>query len=227
MAVIEARALTRRFGDLVAVDHLDLCVEAGEVFGLLGPNGSGKTTLIRMLVGLLRPTEGQAVVLGHPMPDKGVLAQIGYMTQAGAFFGAMCGGVTEERVQELIELVNLEERSNSLVSTLSGGMRQRASLAVALVHRPKLLLLDEPSVGVDPTLRVAFWEHFRGLAKQGCALVISSHVMDEAERCDRLAFLRNGRLIALGTPSELRAKAGRDRLEDAFLVYATGSSHER
>lgn len=229
---VRATDLRKHFGTVRAVDRLSLSVYAGEIYGLLGPNGSGKTTLIRLLIGLLRPTAGRAVVLGRTMPDKPVLAQVGYMTQVPAlyddlsardnvaFFAEMCGGASRARVDEVLALVGLSERAGSLVRTLSGGMKQRLSLACTLVHRPRLLLLDEPTVGVDPQLRVAFWSHFRRLAAEGVALVISSHVMDEAERCDRLGFLRQGRLLAEGSASALRAQAGASTLEEAFLHFA-------
>ena len=231
---IATEQLHKHFGALRAVDGIDLVVQPGEIYGLLGPNGSGKTTLIRLLVGLMRPTAGRAVVLGHAMPNKATLSQVGYMTQAGAlyddltvrenidFFAAMCGGVDRARVDEVIALVDLQERAGSLVRTLSGGMKQRTSLACALAHRPRLLLLDEPTVGIDPQLRAVFWSYFRRLADDGVTLVISSHVMDEAERCDRLGLLRQGRLLAEGSASELRAQAGTATLEEAFLHFAEG-----
>jgi len=231
---IETRQLHKHFDTLRAVNGIDLVVQPGEIYGLLGPNGSGKTTLIRLLVGLLHPTSGEAHILGHTMPNKAVLTQVGYMTQASAlygdltvreninFFTAMCGGVDRARVDEVIALVDLTERANSLVRTLSGGMKQRTSLACALAHRPQLLLLDEPTVGVDPQLRAVFWSYFRRLADDGVTLVISSHVMDEAERCDRLGLLRQGQLLAEDSASELRAQAGTATLEEAFLHFAAG-----
>jgi ABC-2 type transport system ATP-binding protein len=230
-AVVETHDLNKQFGPIHAVDGLNLSVQAGEIYGLLGPNGSGKTTLIRLLIGLLRPTSGRAVVLGRAMPDKPVLAQVGYMTQAAAlydelsarenvaFFAEMCGGVGPARIDEVLALVDLADRAGSLVRTLSGGMKQRLSLACALVHRPQLLLLDEPTVGVDPQLRVAFWAYFRQLAAEGVTLVVSSHIMDEAERCDRLGFMRQGRMLAEGSAAALRAGAGTATLEEAFLHY--------
>lgn len=234
-AIIRTESLHKHFGPLRAVDGLDLRVQAGEIYGLLGPNGSGKTTLIRLIIGLLRPTAGQVQVLGQPMPNKPVLGQIGYMTQAPAlyddlsardnlaFFAAMCSPSRRPdraRIAEVLAVVDLQDRAGSLVRTLSGGMKQRLSLACALVHRPRLLLLDEPTVGVDPQLRVAFWTYFRELAAQGVTLVVSSHVMDEAERCDRLGFLRQGRLLAEGSAAELRAQSGAATLEEAFLHFA-------
>ena len=233
--VVKAQALHKHFGPIHAVDGLDLAVQAGEIYGLLGPNGSGKTTLIRLLIGLLRPTSGQAAILGQAMPDKAILSQVGYMTQVSAlyddlsvkdnvaFFAEMCGlppADSRARIAEVLELVNLHDRASSLVRTLSGGMKQRTSLAVALVHRPRLLLLDEPTVGVDPQLRVTFWSYFRRLADSGVTLIVSSHVMDEAERCDRLGFIRRGKLLADGSAAALRAQAGAATLEEAFLRFA-------
>jgi ABC-2 type transport system ATP-binding protein len=230
--VVETLQVKRAFGSFEAVRGVDLRIRLGETYGLLGPNGAGKTTLIRMLVGLLRPTAGRVVVLGHEMPDKAVLAQVGYMTQSKAiytdlsvrenvrFFGAMAGQRDEKRVDEVIDLVNLGEWADSPARNLSGGMQQRASLACALVHRPRLLLLDEPTVGVDPQLRVQFWDYFGQLNAEGVTIVVSSHVMDEADRCHRLGFVRAGLLLAEGTPDELRFQADADTLERAFLKFS-------
>lgn len=219
--------LTKRFGSVTALDGVSLAIEEGEVYGLLGPNGSGKSTLIRMLVGLLRADQGSIEVLGQRMPALDVLGRIGYMTQQAAlypdlsveenvrFFAEIVGA--EANVSEVLEVVDLADRRGSVVSTLSGGMRQRCSLACALVHKPRLLLLDEPTVGVDPQLRVQFWSYFRELARAGTTIVVSSHVMDEAERSDRLGLIRFGTLLAEGTVEQLKARAGVDRLEEAFL----------
>jgi ABC-2 type transport system ATP-binding protein len=227
---VEVDCVVKRFGRQLALDGVDLRVRRGEVYGLLGPNGAGKTTLIRCLVGLVRPDAGTVRVLGRRLPDLGVLARIGYMTQAAAlypdlsvaenlrFFAAISG--SEGHVDEALRFVDMEERRGSIVSTLSGGMRTRVSLACALVHRPELLLLDEPTVGVDPQLRAQLWERFRAMTANGTSIVVSSHVMDEAERCDRLGLIRFGRLLAEGTADELRRRAGSDRLEDAFLTLS-------
>ncbi len=191
---VEARGLTKRFGNLVAVDGLDLELPAGRIYGLLGPNGSGKTTLIRCLVGLARPTAGEARVLGARMPDRENLSRIGYMTQSDGiylelsvwenlrFFAALSGRGDKAAMTEVLDVVELTSRKNTPVLQLSGGMRRRLSLACALVHRPSVLFLDEPTVGVDPALWVQFWAHFRKLAADGATLVVSSHVMDEADR---------------------------------------------
>ncbi len=231
---IETTDLHKSFGNLNAVQGVNLQVRRGEIYGLLGPNGSGKTTLIRMLVGLIKPTRGHVMLLGKHLPNKDVLARVGYMTQLTAvypdlsvrdnleFFGTLSGRVTKARIGELLELVELKDRAESLAGTLSGGMKQRASLACALVHRPEMLFLDEPTVGVDPQLRQIFWQYFRNLASDGVTIVVSSHVMDEAERCDRLGFMRCGKLFAEGKPSELRARAGTSNIEQAFLKFAEG-----
>jgi len=230
--VVEARELHKHFGSIRAVDGLDLAVQAGEIYGLLGPNGSGKTTLIRLLIGLLKPTSGQAAILGQSIPNKAILAQVGYMTQVSAlyddltirdnvaFFAEMCGHTDRTEIAAVLDLVGLQDRAGSLVRTLSGGMKQRTSLACALVHQPRLLFLDEPTVGVDPQLRVTFWTYFRRLADSGVTLIVSSHVMDEAERCDRLGFIRGGKLLAEGSAADLRAQAGAATLEQAFLHFA-------
>ncbi len=232
MPVVSTRGLSKTFGRIEAVKNLSLEINEGEIFGLLGPNGSGKTTLMRMLVGLVKPSAGAAMVLGHPVSDKEHLAELGYMTQAGAlygdltvrenveFFAGMCGGASKERIAEVLALVELTDRADSPINTLSGGLKQRASLACALVHRPRLLILDEPTVGVDPTLRAAFWRNFREMAAKGATIIVSSHTMDEAARCDRLAFMRNGVLLAVGTPQEIMAGAQATTLEEAFLAYA-------
>ena len=228
-------SVIKRFGAITAVDGLSLDIPAGITYGLLGPNGAGKTTLIRLVAGLLRADAGTVRVLGTSMPDKAILARIGYMTQVHAlytdlsvrenvaFFGAMAGSTNRARIDEVIALVDLADRADSLVGTLSGGMKQRTSLACALVHRPALLLLDEPTVGVDPQLRVQFWTYFRQLNAEGVTILVSSHVMDEAERCDRLGFVRQGRLLAEGSSAELRQRAGVATLEEAFLTFAEGA----
>jgi ABC-2 type transport system ATP-binding protein len=232
---VRTEALRKLFGSIPAVDGLNLSIPVGQIYGLLGPNGSGKTTLIRLLLGLLRPTSGRALILGTEMPNKPVLSQIGYMTQSPAlydeltarenvaFFAAMYSArepIDRRRIDEVLDLVDLSDRAGSQAHTLSGGMKQRLSLACAIVHRPRLLLLDEPTVGVDPQLRAAFWSYFRRLAADNVTIVVSSHVMDEAERCDRLGFLRLGNLLAEGTAAELRAQAGTATLEEAFLSFA-------
>jgi ABC-2 type transport system ATP-binding protein len=234
---IEASGLVRTFGSLRALDRLDLAVAEGELIGLVGPNGAGKTTFIRVLAGLLRPDAGTARVLGE-RPGRAVSARVGYMTQSPAlyedlpvrdnlvFFGRLFGLSTtdaRERAEELTELVSLQGKERAPVRTLSGGMRQRTNLACAMVHRPRLLLLDEPTVGVDPVLRLRLWDHFGAMNDEGITILITTHVMDEAERCGRVAFVSEGRTIAAGPPAELRARAGAPSLEEAFLALRNAS----
>ena len=228
---IRATDLMKAFGSLRAVDGVSFDLAAGRIYGILGPNGSGKTTLIRLLLGLARPTSGRAEVLGVPMPSRSMLTRIGYMTQADGvypalsagenvrFFAATYGVRDTGAVPEALRLVDLADRAGSITGTLSGGQRRRLSLACALVHRPPVLFLDEPTVGVDPLLRVQFWSHFRALADSGVTIVVSSHVMDEADRCDELLFMRSGRIIARGTSAQLRERAGTPDLEEAFLTF--------
>ena len=230
---IEVDDVHKRFpGGVQALSGLSLTVRQGEIYGLLGPNGAGKSTLIRVIAGLHTPDSGSVSVLGHTMPDKNILARVGYMTQASAlyndltvwqnvaFFAGLMGRHDRAAIQAAIQFVDLADRARSRIGTLSGGMRQRVSLATALVHKPDLILLDEPTVCVDPQLRFQFWEHFRQMTGQGVTLLVSSHVMDEAERCDRLGFLRAGQLIAEGTADSLRAQAGTKTVEEAFLYFA-------
>jgi ABC-2 type transport system ATP-binding protein len=231
---VDVDNVVKSFGTLRALDGITLRVRQGEIYGLLGPNGSGKTTLIRAIVGLVAPDSGNVSVLGHSMPDLNILSSVGYMTQAAAlypdlsveenlrFFAAISGA--DGNVTEVLKTVELEARRKSVVSTLSGGMRQRCSLACVLVHHPRLLLLDEPTVGVDPQLRVQFWEHFRDMAAAGTTILVSSHVMDEAERCQRLGLIRFGKLLGEGSPAEIRAAAGTNNLEEAFLKLSGRAS---
>ncbi len=231
--------LAKAFGTIRALDGVSLTVGDGEIYGLLGPNGAGKTTLIRALVGLFTPDAGTVTVLGCRLPDRAILAEVGYMPQSPAlyadltvdenvhFFASVHGlerHAAARSTAEALELVDLSSRRGSVVATLSGGMRQRVSLACALVHRPRLLLLDEPTVGVDPQLRAELWQRFTAMSGEGTTIIVSSHVMDEAERCGRLGLVRFGRMLAEGTSAELRRLAGVERLEDAFLVLSESTS---
>jgi ABC-2 type transport system ATP-binding protein len=224
------------YGNNKALDDLSLEVPAGISFGLLGPNGAGKTTLIRLLVGLLRPKSGSVQILGQK-PSRKTAHLIGYMPQLHSLYSELSiiqnvdffariyrlTNRTEraQRVEEAIGLVDLWARRNDSVLKLSGGMKQRVNLACAIVHNPPLLLLDEPTVGLDPELRVTFWRHFNTLTQQGITLIVSSHTMDDAVHCDRLALMRDGKVIAQGAPSELQQATGQPgaTLEDAFLYF--------
>jgi ABC-2 type transport system ATP-binding protein len=229
---VEATNLQKRFGEIRAVDGIDLALAPGRIYGLLGPNGSGKTTLIRLLIGLAHATGGEARILGTKMPSRPMLAQIGYMPQAEAiypdlsvgenlaFFARLEGHADAAAIDRVLDLVELGGRKGTPVLELSGGMRRRLSLACTLVHEPRVLFLDEPTVGVDPALRVQFWTHFRRLAAAGTTILVASHVMDEADRCDELVFVRDGKVIGRGTGTELREKAGQKDLEGAFLALS-------
>ncbi len=234
-ATIVADEVSRTFGPVRAIDRLTLEIPTGVIYGLLGPSGSGKTTFLRMVVGALRPTEGRLLVLGRTMPDRAVAGQIGYMPQSAAlypdltlrenlaFFGriyGLRGRKLEDRVEQLVNDLGLLGWLDQQLYRFSGGMLQRASLACALLHQPELLVLDEPTVGLDPVLRRSLWAHFRQLAEEGKTLLISTHTMDEADRCDLLGFLRGGRLLASDTPAALRVQTGQADLEDAFLALA-------
>jgi len=233
--MVETRGLVKRYGKFTAVDHLDLRVRKGEIYGLLGPNGAGKTTTIKMLCGLLKVSEGEVDVAGKQAPDRRIAADIGYMPQETAlypdltvhqnmaFFGEIFGLSKREigeREKDLLAFINLSEWRDEMVGNLSGGMKHRVSLACALIHMPPLLLLDEPTVGVDPELRVSFWDYFNDIKNQGRTIVITTHYMDEASRCDRIGFMHNGRLIAEGKPGELLVMTETDNLEDAFMKFA-------
>ncbi len=233
---VEINKVSFNYKEIKALDELSLQVPTGISFGLLGPNGAGKTTLIRLLVGLLKPRGGSVQILGQT-PSRKTTRCIGYMPQLHSLYSelsiiqnvdffAQIYGLTNkhersQRVEEAIRLVNMWARRKDSILKLSGGMKQRVSLACAIVHRPPLLFLDEPTVGLDPELRVSFWEHFTALTKQGVTIIISSHTMDDAAHCDRLAFMRDGKVIAQGTPSELQQATGKPdaTLEDAFLFF--------
>ncbi len=222
--------VSKSFGGFKALNGVTLRVRQGEIYGLLGPNGAGKTTLIRAICGLVEAHAGTVTVLGQRMPNVPVLRHIGYMTQQAALYPALSVeenveffaaiNSAESGVKDALQLVQLYERRGSVVSTLSGGMRQRCSLACSLVHKPELLLLDEPTVGIDPQLRVQFWEYFRQMAAAGTTIILSSHVMDEADRCQRLGLMQYGRVLAEGTPAEIRSQGGSQNLEEAFLALA-------
>ncbi len=222
---IEARGLSKHFGELKAVSGLDLNVPRGEIYGFLGPNGSGKSTTIRMLCGLLTPTEGNATVLDTEIPaDARILKpRIGYMTQRFSLFGDMTvyenlqfiaeiysfpSADRAARIRELLAKYDLEPQRNQLAGTMSGGQRQRLALACAVLHHPELLLLDEPTSAVDPQSRRDFWENLFRLASAGTTILVSTHYMDEAERCHRLAILDHGVKVADGTPRELQIATG-------------------
>ena len=231
--VIRAQGLRKMYGKRAALDGLSLSVGQGQLYGLAGPNGAGKTTLIRTLCGLLRADEGEVNLLGWRMPSARVRSQLGYMPQDFAvyddlsvmqnleFFGQLYSlrrAQVRERANELLDLVQLTDRRRDRVGTFSGGMRRRVSLAISLLHKPRLAFLDEPTAGVDPKLRRSFWDYFNALAEEGVTLVVTTHLVEEAQRCHVVGFLMAGRLLTQGTPDEILAQTGTNNLDDAFIV---------
>jgi len=217
-SVIVVEDLTRRFGEFTAVDHINFAVSAGEVVGYLGPNGSGKTTTIRMLLGLLEPTEGRATVLGYDAfrQSEQVRARAGYMSQKFAlyddltvlenltFYGGVYGIRDRRQIEATLELVGISDHKSELTRGLSAGWRQRLAFGIALVHQPKLLFLDEPTSGVDPNARRSFWDLIYQLAATGVTILVTTHYMDEAEYCERVGIMRDGRLLAMDAPANLK-----------------------
>ncbi|MEO6444392.1 MAG: ABC transporter ATP-binding protein [Gemmatimonadaceae bacterium] len=231
---IEARELTRKFGDFTAVNAISFQVAQGEVFGFLGANGAGKTTAIRMLTGLLQPTAGSATVAGHDVvhePEQ-VRRRIGYMSQRFSlyddltvrenitFYGGIYGLSTRdivERMDALLARIGLEHARNELVGRIPLGWKQQLAFSVALLHEPAVLFLDEPTSGVDPITRRRFWEMMYETAAGGTAMLVTTHYLEEAEYCDRLSIMVEGAIAAMGTPSEVRRAFGADTLDDVFL----------
>jgi ABC-2 type transport system ATP-binding protein len=220
---IDVRGLTKRFGDKVAVDHIDIAVPQGQVWGFLGPNGSGKTTTIRMLCGLLKADDGQGTCLGLDFrtQSEAIKRRVGYMTQRFSFwedlsirenldFVARLYGVGNRRaaVDATLERLGLTRRQHQLAGALSGGWKQRMALAACMLHQPRLLLLDEPTAGVDPKARRDFWEQIHALSAEGLTVLVSTHYMDEAERCDRIVYILNGHLVARGSVADVIAQSG-------------------
>ncbi|HLE56751.1 MAG TPA: ABC transporter ATP-binding protein [Rhodothermia bacterium] len=233
-AAVHTESLTKVFGSIRAVDGVTFDIERGEVFGMLGPNGSGKTTTIRMLCGLLTPTSGTAIVAGFDVrtQSEDIRRNIGYMSQRFGMYDDMTvaenldfyaslyglsGIAKKRRMEELFDELALRPRVNQLVGTLSGGWKQRISLACAIAHRPVILFLDEPTAGVDPAARRQFWDTIYALARQGTTIVVTTHYMDEASRCQRIAFLSRGHLIAIGTAEEITTQFGKPTIEDVFI----------
>ncbi|MCJ7577029.1 MAG: ABC transporter ATP-binding protein [candidate division Zixibacteria bacterium] len=236
---VEIDNLTKRFGDFIAVDQINLTVETGEIFGFLGANGAGKTTAIRMLCGLLLPTSGNGIVNGFDIykePEK-IKKSIGYMSQKFSLYKDLTGeenlwfygsvyqipsGDLRKRIDELSESLDLKEFINRLAGSLPVGWRQRLALAVSLLHRPKILFLDEPTAGVDPVFRRRFWEILYRLAEEGTTLFVTTHYMDEAEFCQRISIMHQGKIIELGNPQELIKKYQHPTLQDLFIHLISG-----
>lgn len=231
---MRAHDLTRRFGDFTAVDHVSFEIRLGEIWGFLGPNGAGKSTTIRMLCGILDPTEGSAEVLGYDVrrDPEAIKARIGYMSQRFSLWADLTveenvefyagvyglrGREAPEQVDRWLDRVGLLDRRGDLTATLSGGYRQRLALACAVLHRPPMIFLDEPTAGTDPVSRREFWDLMDGFAEEGTTIMVTTHYMDEAEHCDRLAFIFGGRIIAQGEPAEIK----RERIAGQVLEVRT------
>ena len=231
---IRTQGVTRKFNDKEVLHGISLEVRRNEIFGLLGPSGSGKTTLVKMIAGIDEATSGEVEVLGIRMPKLSMMNRIGYMAQSDAmyneltakenleFFGALFGlkgAKMKRRIEEVMALVNLTDHLKRPVSAYSGGMKRRLSLAIALMHEPEVLILDEPTVGIDPVLRKSIWDEFENLSQKGTTILVTTHVMDEADKCHRLGMVRDGHLIAVGTPEALKQETGSATIEEAFLHY--------
>ncbi len=237
---IEARQLTRRFGSFVAVDHIDFDVRTGEVFGFLGANGAGKTTAIKILVGLLEPSEGSATVAGFDVRTqrRQIRQNIGYMSQRFSLYADLTvkeniqlyGGIygltntqIRDRTVRLLDSVGLATSADDLVGKLPLGWKQKLAFSVALLHEPKVVFLDEPTGGVDPITRRQFWEQIYAAAARGTTVFVTTHYMDEAEYCDRVSIMVDGRMSALGTPAALKAQFGVATVDDVFVRLARGA----
>lgn len=232
MPALVVKELRKSYGNFEAVRGLSFKVERGEIFGLIGPNGAGKTTTIKMIVGLLKPDSGEIELLGQKMPNKEVLGRVGYMPQDLAlymnltveenmwFYSKLYGLPQEEferRKGKILRFVGLEKFRDRLVAELSGGMQRRTSLACALMHEPEFLILDEPTVGVDPRLRASFWRYFRELTDEGASILMTTHYMNEAVNCNRVAIVMEGKILVNGTPKEIMEKSNSATLEEAVL----------
>ncbi|WP_271001612.1 ABC transporter ATP-binding protein [Listeria seeligeri] len=231
---IKVTDLTVKIGKKDILSNMSLEIKKGEIFGLIGPSGAGKTTLVKTIIGMEKATTGQTEVLEKRMPNLSVISKIGYMAQSDAlytdltakenldFFASLYSikrNEKKERMNYAANLVNLESDLSKKVSNYSGGMKRRLSLAISVLADPDVLILDEPTVGIDPELRKSIWGELAELKANGKCILVTTHVMDEAEKCDRLAMIRNGKIIAFGTPQELSSKTTSGKLEDAFLEF--------
>jgi drug efflux transport system ATP-binding protein len=240
---IQAQDLTRTFGSFTAVDHITLEVRAGEIFGFLGANGAGKTTAIRMFIGLLAPSSGTARVAGHDVytESEAIKRSIGYMSQRFSLYedltvrenirlyGGIYGLADQEiraRSQQMLARLGMEQSADLLVRAIPLGWRQKLSFSVALLHRPRIIFLDEPTGGVDPITRRQFWEMIYQAAAEGTTVLVTTHYMDEAEYCDRISIMVSGRIGAMGTPAELKRQFGTDSMDEVFVRLARPATVE-
>ncbi|RDW21235.1 ABC transporter ATP-binding protein [Oceanobacillus chungangensis] len=231
---ISIRKVSKQFGKHEVLKNINLEIYEGEIFGLLGPSGAGKSTLVKELAGLDVPNSGENYIFQKKMPSLKLMERVGYMAQADAlyedltayenlqFFASLYGlkgKKQKQRINEVMQIVNLMDHLHKPVSNYSGGMKRRLSLAIALLHEPEILILDEPTVGIDPVLRKSIWEAFYELNRKGTTIIVTTHVMDEAEKCGRLGLMRDGTMIAVGTPEQLKAETNSTTIEEAFLIY--------
>jgi ABC-2 type transport system ATP-binding protein len=231
---IRVENVSKQFGNKAVLQDISLQVPKAEIFGLLGPSGSGKTTLVRMIAGIDDPSQGEVYVLEQRMPKLEMMSKIGYMAQSDALYNeltalenleffaslfGLSGSKRKQRIYEVMELVNLTEHLKKQISSYSGGMKRRLSLAISLLHEPGILILDEPTVGIDPVLRRTIWKELEQLSARGTTILVTTHVMDEADKCHRLGMIRDGKLTAVGTPAELKQATSSTTIEEAFLFY--------
>lgn len=239
MHAVEVSGISKSFGDIEVLKDISFTVSKGEIVGLIGPSGSGKTTVVKTIIGMEKADEGKVTIQNQRMPNRLLLNQIGYMAQSDAlymelsaeqqlvFFSKLYGvpkNKRKQRISECMGLVDLESDLSKKVMNYSGGMKRRLSLALALLHEPDILVLDEPTVGIDPRLRKQIWEKLQLLKQQGGSILVTTHVMDEAERCDRLVLLLEGSVLAVGTPQELKNQFNTDSIESIFLLKKAGES---
>ena len=241
---IKVENLTKKFGEFTAVDSISFKIEKGTIFGFLGPNGSGKSTTIRMLCGVLHPTSGKGEIFGYDIvkDTEKIRPSLGYMSQRFSLYEdltveenldfysgvySLPKEVSAVRKKELISMANLEGQEKKLVGTLSGGWKQRLALSCALVHNPSLLILDEPTAGVDPVSRRIFWQIIHSIVKRGITILVTTHYMDEAEGCDTVGFIFNGKLMRIAPPGEIIKEEGARNLEDVFISYVEETTHKK
>lgn len=237
--ILQASHVSKSFGKKLILDDISLSVQPAETFGLLGPSGSGKTTLVRLLTGIDEVSKGEVKVLGTLMPKLAMMQKIGYMAQSDALYNELSalenmqlfaslysirGPVRKKRIQQVLDIVALGPHLNKRVDQFSGGMKRRLSLAIALLHEPPLLVLDEPTVGIDPLLRQSIWNELKALNAKGTTILLTTHVMDEASKCDRIGMLRDGKLLGVGAPEALIEQAGQQTIEEAFIYYGGGQA---
>ncbi len=237
---IKIEHVNKSFGKKQVIFDISLEVPYSQILGLLGPSGSGKSTIVKMIAGIDVPTSGEVYLLSEKMPKLSMMHKIGYMAQSDAlyeeltaeenitFFASMyrlTKSKRKQRIAEVMDLVNLSDHLKKQVKQYSGGMKRRLSLAIALIHEPPVLILDEPTVGIDPVLRKSIWDELYKLNKNGTTIIVTTHVMDEADKCTNLGMIRDGKLIALGSPNEIKRDSNSNTIEEAFLYYG-GASNE-